>query len=85
MVTAATPGPPLRQARGGVVYDIAMAQPEYLICMECETPVYVFEWVSGRVIEATCPMCGNDDPAAFASEEELEEMVAIDEEGGDDE
>jgi len=51
-----------------------MAQPEYLICLECETPVYVFEWREGRVIEATCPMCGNEDPASFATEDEMEEM-----------
>ncbi len=57
-----------------------MAQPEYLICMECETPVYVFEWAGGRVVEAMCPMCGNDDPSTFASEEELEEMTATEDE-----
>ena len=64
----------------GVVYDEPMAQPEYLICLECETPVYVFEWQAGRVLEATCPVCGNDDPASFASEEELEEMSRAEEE-----
>lgn len=53
-----------------------MAQPEYLICLECETPVYVFEWQDGRIVEAVCPMCGNEDPASFATEEELEEMGA---------
>lgn len=57
-----------------MVYDGRMAQPEYLICLECETPVYVFEWQDGRVLEALCPMCGNDDPASFASEDEMEEM-----------
>ena len=51
-----------------------MAQPDYLICLECETPVYVFEWLDGHVLEATCPMCGNEDVASFATEEELEEM-----------
>ncbi len=64
-----------------------MALPEYVICLECETPVYVFEWREGRVSEATCPMCGNDDPAAFATEEEMEEMAASQsgEEEGEDE
>jgi translation initiation factor 2 beta subunit (eIF-2beta)/eIF-5 len=57
-----------------------MAQPDYLICLECETPTYVFEWQEGRVLEALCPMCGNDDPAAFASEEELEELTASEDE-----
>ena len=60
----------------GVVYDCRMAQPEYVICLECETPVYVFEWREGRVLEALCPVCGNDDPASFASEEDLEEMAS---------
>jgi hypothetical protein len=53
-----------------------MAHPEYIICLECETPLYVFEWDGGHVLDATCPMCGNDDPASFATEEELEEMDA---------
>ena len=43
-----------------MVYDDSMAAPEYLICMECETPTYVFEWAGGKVIEAMCPVCGND-------------------------
>jgi translation initiation factor 2 beta subunit (eIF-2beta)/eIF-5 len=53
-----------------------MAQPEYVICLECETPVYVFEWREGRVLDATCPVCGNEDPVSFATEEEMEEMDA---------
>jgi hypothetical protein len=61
-----------------------MAVPEFLICLECETPVYTFEWSQGHVLEAVCPMCGNDDPAAFASEEELEEMAEESEEDEED-
>ncbi len=57
-----------------------MEQPEYIICLECETPVYVFEWQGGHVVEATCPVCGNDDPTSFASEDEMEEMVRGEEE-----
>jgi|WetSurMetagenome_2_1015567.scaffolds.fasta_scaffold11957_4 hypothetical protein len=53
-----------------------MAHPEYLVCLECETPVYVFEWQNGRAVEVVCPICGNEDPASFATEEELEEMDA---------
>ncbi|MFH1176244.1 MAG: hypothetical protein V1750_02470 [Acidobacteriota bacterium] len=51
-----------------------MSQPEYLICLECESPVYVFEWEMGRVLEALCTACGNEDPTCFATEEEIEEM-----------
>ena len=57
-----------------------MAHPDYVICMECETPTYVFEWGNGKVVEAFCSACGNEDPSAFLSEEELEEMVAAEDE-----
>jgi translation initiation factor 2 beta subunit (eIF-2beta)/eIF-5 len=61
-----------------------MAEPEYLICLECESPAYVFEWREGRVLEAQCLVCGNDDPSNFATEEEMEEMSAGIEAGGED-
>lgn len=51
-----------------------MSAPEYLICLECETPTYSFEWREGRVTEALCTACGNDDPTLFATEDDLEEM-----------
>ncbi len=57
-----------------------MALPDYVICLECETPTYVFEWVNGKVIEAQCPMCGNDDPAFFSSPEDYEEITASEDE-----
>ena len=44
------------------------------------TPTYVFEWGNGKVVEAFCSACGNEDPSAFLSEEELEEMVAAEDE-----
>jgi uncharacterized Zn finger protein (UPF0148 family) len=51
-----------------------VAEPEYLICLECDTPVYVFEWREGRLSEVVCPVCGNEDLASFATEDEIEEM-----------
>ena len=48
-------------------------EPEYVICMQCETPTYQFEWNNGKVSVALCGTCGNDDPSDFASEAELEE------------
>jgi hypothetical protein len=74
MVAAARPVP-ISRGRP-VVYDEFMAAPEYLICMECETPTYVFEWAEGKVVEAMCPVCGNDDPASFLSEDDFEAMTA---------
>ena len=49
--------------------------PDYLICLECETPTYVFEWDGEKVREVLCTACGNDDVSQFASEEEFEEMA----------
>ena len=49
-----------------------MASPEYVICLDCETPCYVFEWEDGRLTEALCAACGNDNTDQFASPEELE-------------
>lgn len=51
-----------------------MAVPDYLVCLECETPTYSFEWREGKTVEAFCAACGNDDPSLFATEEDLEEM-----------
>jgi len=48
--------------------------PDYIICLECETPNYVFEWQDDKVKEALCDTCGNDDPTQFATEEDYEEL-----------
>ncbi len=48
--------------------------PDYIICLECESPVYTFEWEEDKVKEALCNICGNEDPSQFATEEELEEL-----------
>ncbi len=55
-----------------------MATPDYLICLECETPSYVFEWKDGRKIEALCQICGNEDIESFATEEEYEALASDD-------
>jgi hypothetical protein len=49
--------------------------PDYLICLECESPCYVFEWVADKATQALCTTCGNDDPAQFVTEEQYEEMA----------
>lgn len=56
-----------------------MAAPDYLICLNCESPCYVFEWEGERVTEALCPACANDDPDEFATEEDLEALAGGDE------
>jgi|YNPBryunderm2012_1023409.scaffolds.fasta_scaffold00923_10 hypothetical protein len=52
----------------------SMSDPDYLVCLECDTPTYLFVWSGGAIVEATCSVCGNDDPTLFTTEEELEEM-----------
>ena len=56
-----------------------MSSPDFVICLECESPIYTFEWDGAKVTEAICTTCGNDQPNLFASEEEYEEMSAMDE------
>lgn len=52
--------------------------PDYVICLECESPVYVFEWHDGKIVEAICTTCGNDDLSSFATEEEYEALASDD-------
>ena len=49
--------------------------PAFLVCLNCETPCYVFEWEDGKITEAFCAACGNDEPETFASEEELDALA----------
>ena len=50
--------------------------PEFLICLECETPCYTFEFSVGELSEATCMACGNDDLDHFLTEEDFEAIQA---------
>ncbi len=49
--------------------------PDYLVCIECETPCYTFEWEEETVREAVCEACGNDDPERFATPDEFDAMT----------
>ena len=48
--------------------------PEYLICLECETPCYVFEWYDGEIRDIMCLACGNDEPDQFAIPEDYDAL-----------
>lgn len=48
--------------------------PEFIICLECETPCYTFEWKQGRIQEAFCSVCGNEEPDEFVTEEGLDSL-----------
>jgi hypothetical protein len=52
-----------------------MSVPDYLICLECETPCYVFEWRDDKPAEAVCETCGNDDPELFATPDDFDALI----------
>ena len=52
-----------------------MAAPEYLVCLDCETPCYDFEWQGEKLIEVLCQVCGNEDPEQFILPDDLEELM----------
>lgn len=51
-----------------------MDAPEFLICLNCDTPCYTFEWSDGKVTEALCMACGTDEIDEFATEEDFEAL-----------
>ncbi len=53
--------------------DSSEREIDYLICKECQTPCYIFETEAGRILEALCPVCGNEDALRFAVGEGEEE------------
>ena len=52
-----------------------MDEPEYLICLQCETPSYEFEFTNGKLVSIVCAACGNDDPSEFMTEAEYDELA----------
>ncbi len=49
-----------------------MATPDYIVCLSCETPCYVFEWKDEELKQALCEVCGNEEVEQFANPEMLE-------------
>lgn len=63
----------------------APAAQEYYICLECENPCYVFEEENGKLISATCQVCGNDNVDSFATEEDVQNLEDLTQSTGRDE
>lgn len=55
-----------------------MSAPEYLLCLNCETPCYTFEWVNEKLTEAQCLACGTEDVDEFVTEEDYEAITSFD-------
>ena len=51
-------------------------EPEFLICLNCETPCYSFEWSEGLLVEVLCMACGAEDIDEFATEEDLDALAS---------
>jgi hypothetical protein len=52
-----------------------MSAPDYLVCLDCETPCYTFEFENEKITEILCQACGNDNPDQFALPQELDDMA----------
>jgi len=53
----------------------AVARPEYLICLNCEAPSYVFEWENDEVIEAYCELCTSEEVDQFLTQEDFDALI----------
>jgi hypothetical protein len=51
-----------------------MSQPDYLICMNCESPCYIFEWKDDAPTEVFCEACGNDEPDEFLKPDDFDAL-----------
>jgi hypothetical protein len=51
-----------------------MEEPDYLICLQCETPTYQFEFTNGKLATVVCNTCGNDETSDFMTEVEWDEL-----------
>jgi len=52
-----------------------MAAPEFLICLNCESPCYVFEWEKDEAREAVCEVCGNEEVDQFLTPEDFDTLI----------
>jgi hypothetical protein len=59
---------------GDAILRSRMDEPDYLICLQCETPTYQFEFANGKLVSVICNTCGADDLSDFMTEAELEEQ-----------
>lgn len=50
--------------------------PDYVVCLNCETPTYEFEWANGELVEVLCEVCGEDEPAQFATPDDVDALEA---------
>lgn len=70
---------PSSSRRGSVraerVSFFGMDEPDYFICLQCETPTYEFEYTNGKLGAIVCGTCGNDDPSDFMTEADYDDLA----------
>jgi hypothetical protein len=49
---------------------------DYLICLECESPCYIFEFKAELLVDALCEVCCNNDIDLFLPEEDFEGLAS---------
>ena len=52
-----------------------MATPDYLVCLNCESPCYNFEWGDEGCEQGLCEVCGNDEADQFVTEADFDAIV----------
>jgi hypothetical protein len=72
---AGGPEPKLEKHSNGSRKERILAIPEYLICLNCESPTYVFEWKNDEVVEAYCEVCTSEETDQFLTQEEFDTLV----------
>jgi hypothetical protein len=51
-----------------------VAEPEYLICLNCESPCYVFTWEEDQLVDVLCEVCGSEETDQFLTQDEFDEL-----------
>jgi hypothetical protein len=52
-----------------------VARPEYLICLNCESPSYIFEWKDDEVTEAYCEICTSEEVDQFLTQDDFDSLI----------
>ena len=55
----------------------AVAIPDYLICLNCEAPSYIFEWKDDEVVEAYCELCTSEEVDQFLTQEDFDALIEV--------
>lgn len=49
----------------GMEQEPEVSEPQYLICLDCSTHCFNFDWIDGELVGAVCVVCGNEEVDRF--------------------